>query len=122
MAESLLDAEAKVGDLLKTIPKATTNTKNKKVPAWKLSKEQKTSEFGFNRKQVHQFQQLADHKDIIEEVKAEARENEDLPTRSEVLRKIKESNKQKRLEAERCTTTNKKREKRNELVCCHTII
>lgn len=40
---------------------------------------------GFTKKQVHQFETLAANKDLVEQVKAQARENGDIPTRSEVL-------------------------------------
>ena len=45
---------------------------------------------GFNENQVKRFEILASNKDIVERVKAEARENEDIATRSRVLQLVKE--------------------------------
>jgi 16S rRNA G966 N2-methylase RsmD len=42
------------------------------------------------QKQSHYFQQLADHPDIVEQVKADAKEEDDLPTRTEVLSCMRE--------------------------------
>ncbi|MBM4056583.1 MAG: hypothetical protein FJ264_18330 [Planctomycetes bacterium] len=98
----MLDAETRIGDLLKAIPKASPGVKPIMYPQGHIiHKEQKAAELGFNRKQVSQFQRLAEHKEIVEEVKAEAKENDDLPTRTEVLRKIKERDKQERLVSEK---------------------
>lgn len=48
---------------------------------------------GFNRQQVERFETLANNPDIVEQVKAEARENDDLPTRSRVLQLVREKKK-----------------------------
>ena len=40
---------------------------------------------GFTQKQIERFETLAANKDLVEQVKAQARENGDIPTRSEVL-------------------------------------
>lgn len=101
LADALLDAETKIGEILKRIPKATTNHKNKNLTTGANSKLEQVKELGFSNKQVSQFQKLAENKDIVEQVKTEARENEDLPTRTEVLRKIKEREKEDRISDEK---------------------
>ena len=77
LAGALLDAEVRVGKILKIDVQAHTH--QKKIPE------------GITRKQSSQFQMMSDHPEVIEQVKAEAVENDDLPTRTEVLKKIKEN-------------------------------
>ena len=85
LAGALLDAESKIGEITLKMPK---DNPNKRIIGGNKSSEIK--ELGFTNVQVSQFQQLSENKDVIEQVKAEAIENDDLPTRTEVLRKIKE--------------------------------
>lgn len=92
LAEALLDAEVRIGELFRQMQKASYDRGNQytggKVTPEKLSQTAKTDSIkglGFNKKQVHQFQQLASNPDLVEQVKAEARENDDLPTRTAVL-------------------------------------
>ena len=47
-------------------------------------------EAGFTPKQVERFQTLAKHPEIVAQAKAEARENEDIVSRSLVLNMVKE--------------------------------
>jgi N6-adenosine-specific RNA methylase IME4 len=54
---------------------------------------------GLEEKQVQRFETLSRHPEIIEQVKAEARANDDLPTRTEALRMIAEEEKTARLRA-----------------------
>jgi site-specific DNA-cytosine methylase len=94
LAGALLDAEAKIGDILRKIPKDTANQyKSATLPQGKIAK---AKDMGFSSKQVHQFQQLSENIQIIEQVKAEAIKNDDLPTRTEVLKRIKLSNETKK--------------------------
>ena len=90
LADALLDAETRLGELLKEIPKASGNYSEINHVDNSTSKQETVKEMGFSNKQVSQFQRLADNKEIVEQVKAEAKENDDLPTRTEVLRRIKE--------------------------------
>ena len=55
---------------------------------------------GISHKQSHYFQTLAENKDVIEQVKKEAKENDDLPTRTEVLRIVKDNNKKEQRKTE----------------------
>ena len=85
LAGALLDAETKMGELLKSIPmhdkKAGAGAHTCSLPE------------GVNKRQSHEFQVLADNKDIVEQVKKEADAADDLPTRTEVLRRVKEQKK-----------------------------
>ncbi len=91
LSEALLDAEVKLGDMTKTIPKATNGGANQYgASATPVSQKQKTKreviqELGFTPKQVERFEKLADNKDLVEMAKEQARENDDIPTRSQVL-------------------------------------
>jgi len=99
LAGALLDAESKIGELLKETVRAGNPivTVSGQLPE------------GITRNQSSQFQSLAEHKDLIEEVKREAQENDDLPTRTEVLRKIKQLDLQEKKQeyADRITNTDK---------------
>ena len=102
LAEALLDAEVRIGDLLKQIPKASggdrksieiKNRTNAKFDK-KETKQEVITRLGFNKDLANRFETLSSNKDIVEQVKAEARENEDIPTRSRVLQIVKEKSKQ----------------------------
>lgn len=90
-AETVLDAEVRIGELMMDVPKAQgfasairdTDVQNAKT------KTQVIEESGFNVKQVQRFELLAMHPELVAEAKAEARENDDIVTRSAVLNKIK---------------------------------
>ncbi|NJD02051.1 MAG: hypothetical protein FIA99_05525 [Ruminiclostridium sp.] len=91
LSEALLDAEVKIGDLTKVIPKGSggdRRSQNFKIDTtveFEKPKSQVIQELGFSQKQVERFETLADNKDLVEQVKAEARENDDIPTRTRVL-------------------------------------
>lgn len=113
LAEALLDAEVRIGDLLKQIPKASggdrksikfkndTNVDFEKVnntSVEKLETKKETIErLGFNQKQAERFEALSSNKDLVEQVKAEARENEDIPTRSRVLQLVQQKSKEEQI-------------------------
>lgn len=114
ISEAVLDAEVKIGELMRTVPKATKGTggnRYQKAPVREndsdveISKrkvevnsgatlgESKTEiikNAGFTSKQVERFQTLAAHPEIVEQAKAEARENDDIVSRSLVLNMVKE--------------------------------
>jgi len=104
LAEALLDAEVKIGEILKAMPKAT-GANNQYVQKVKIdsavdfhsenqTKQEAIKSLGFNQKQVERFQKLAENKDIVEQIKQEAREADDLPTRTAVLQAVKFSSAQ----------------------------
>lgn len=98
LAEALLDAEVRIGDLLKQIPKASggdrksEEIKNRTTANFEKqeTKQEVISRLGFNKDQANRFETLSSNKDIVEQVKAEARINEDIPTRTRVLQLVKQ--------------------------------
>lgn len=92
IGEALLWAEAKMGEILKSTTKGT----------FKKGGEKSLPE-GMSRNRSSRLQQLAANQDLIKEVLDEARANEDLPTRSEVLRKAKEREVKKNIDRIRST-------------------
>ena len=109
LSEALLDAEVRLGDLLSKIPKDRSFKGNQwqsdttvDLPKANTQRPKKEviQELGFTQKQAERFETLAKNKDLVEQVKQEARENEDIPTRSRVLdlaqqrkKQLEESNK-----------------------------
>lgn len=97
LSEALLDAEVRIGELTKQIPKADkgnqytgkmvnrSNTNNHFQEFSQSTKAQAIAEIGFNKDQVSRFETLADNKDLVEQVKAEARGSNTIPTRGKVL-------------------------------------
>ena len=72
-----------------------------KQPEQPKTKAQVIEEAGFSQKQVERFQKMAAHPDIVAQAKAEARENDDIVSRSLVLNMVKaEEKKQKQEEKE----------------------
>lgn len=103
LAEALIDAEVRIGDLLKTIPKNNTFKGNqyKQVNSQQCenateTKQQVIERLGFNKDQANRFETLASNKDVVEQVKAEARENEDIPTRTRVLQLVREKTREEK--------------------------
>lgn len=98
IAEAVLDAEVKIGELMAKVPKATKGTgsnqyakkaENDNAVDFCKSKADIIREAGLEQKQVERFQVLAEHPEIVEQAKAEARESQEVVTRSDVLSKIK---------------------------------
>lgn len=98
ISEAVLDAEVRIGELMAKVPKVSggdhgnqyTGGKNDTVVDFAKSKADVIREAGFTPKQVERFQTLAAHPEIVEQAKAEARENDDIVSRSMVLNKVKE--------------------------------
>ena len=85
LAGALLDAEVKMGELIKDMPKENSY---KGLPNSGGRKPMLPE--GISHNQSSKFQSMASYPAIVEQVKAEAIENDDLPTRTEVLKRIKE--------------------------------
>ena len=94
IADTVLDAEVRIGELMAKVPKATNGGANQyQAKTTRVSEKQKADvirEAGFTQKQVERFQTLARHPEIVEQAKAEARDNDDIVSRSLVLNKIRE--------------------------------
>lgn len=111
LGEALLDAEVRIGELTKRIPikigqrtdlqlSNTAVTKLKEQPVdsnvqksteilQAQTKEEILADMGFGKMQVSRYETLADNKDLVEQVKAEARETGEIPTRGKVLDLVK---------------------------------
>ena len=99
LAEALIDAEVRIGDLLKQIPKVKNQydrCSSQQCEKQKETKQEVITRLGFNKDQANRFETLSSNKDIVEKVKAETRENEDIPTRSRVLQLVNEKSKEER--------------------------
>lgn len=85
--ELQLDAEVKLGEYFKGLTKrqgANQNIGDNDVP--KVGKEATANELGFDKKSMQRMETLADNKDLVEQIKAEAREADDIPTRTAVFK------------------------------------
>ena len=111
LAEALMDAEVRIGEILLAMPKASGKHWDEKRESKILTgeesitleaeppptpqpkpietKQEAAQKLGFNKQQVERFQTLAQHKDIVEQVKQEARANDDLATRTAVLQAVR---------------------------------
>lgn len=106
LSGALLDAERKIGEFTLKMPKDNSfkgNRWQKLTGEHSLQAEQPTreeppikskaeriKELGLERNQVRRFEVLAKNPDVVEQVKREAQENDDIPTRSRVLQLVKE--------------------------------
>ena len=95
ISEAVLDTEVKIGELMKALPKASGGDRRSKnfkrdsgVP-FEKSKGQEIKDVGFNKKQAQRFEALASNPELVERAKAEARANDDIVSRSQVLSMIK---------------------------------
>ena len=95
LAEALLDAEVRIGEILNAMPKANPGRQPELIDSgvdYIKPKMQAAKELGFDQKQVERFQTLAANKDLVEQIKQEARDADDLPTRTAVLQAAKARN------------------------------
>ena len=106
ISEAVLDAEVKIGELMSGLPKrqgARTDIQPADSGVGKL-KSEVIKDSGFTEKQAERFQTLAANPDLVEQAKAEARENDDIVSRSLVLNLVKErkrADKEAKREAQR---------------------
>lgn len=91
IADAVLDAEVRIGELMEKVPKKQgfASTIRDNTVANAPTKTVVIREAGFTPKQVERFQTMAKHPEVVEQVKAEARQNGDIVTRESVLREIK---------------------------------
>ncbi len=102
ISEAVLDAEVRIGELMRDVPKATPNNNpfHEKPSGGSLvkSKRKVIEDAGFSKTQVQRFQQLAEHPDIVEKAKTEARNNDDIVSRTLVLNMIRTQQKAEQIE------------------------
>lgn len=118
ISEAVLDAEVRIGELMAKVPKAggtRTDIKPRDTAVTRL-KTDALRNAGFSgsdemiRQMAHRFETLAAHPEIVEQAKAEARENDDVVSRSLVLNMVKEAKRSEReavREAERVENAEK---------------
>lgn len=97
-AENVLDAEVRLGEIFSETPKAKggqpyqkKSTIDSSVDSKQKPKSEVITEAGFTQKQAERFQMLAKYPEYVEQAKAEAREKEDIVTRSAVLELIEKA-------------------------------
>ena len=94
LAEAVLDAETRVGELISKLPTAQGKRTDLLTDSnVRKSKREVLEESGLTEKQGQRFEKLAQNPSIVERVKAEAREQGDIVTREKVLNEIKNSGK-----------------------------
>ncbi len=108
VAEMVTLAKMRMGELLKEIPKATTNHKKqdleidrgfdflteKKIEVEEPEikpKGEVIKEIGFTQKQVEQLQKMANNPDAVHSAMAKARERGDIVSQSSVMKEIQEN-------------------------------
>lgn len=104
-AEYLINVRAKIGKFTAEIEQASHDRGNQytggKVTTLLLSqtKDQQLEEHGLNKMQASRYEALAkeENKPIIEKVKAEAREHNELVTQTQILKEIKKAQKEKEI-------------------------
>jgi N6-adenosine-specific RNA methylase IME4 len=89
IAEVVLDAEVKLGQLIAEMPKAKNQYESASNNAVTSTKEQALKEIGFDKMQANRLETLAKHPEIVAQAKVETREQNDIVSRSFVLEKIK---------------------------------
>lgn len=95
LSEAVLDAEVKLGELIAAIPE-TPGKRTDLQPvdsSVHRSKKEVLEDAGFTVKQGQRFETLAAHPDIVAEMKAEARDREEIISRTAVLNAIAEQKK-----------------------------
>jgi len=114
ISEAVLDAEVRIGELMAKVPKATPNNNpyHEKDTADVLvkTKADVIRDAGFTPKQVQRFQTLAAHPEIVAQAKAEARENDDIVSRSLVLSMVKAQKKATDIEQAKASIAEQQRE------------
>ena len=90
ISEAVLDAEVRIGELMAKVPKAKNQYDDALNNGVISTKADVIKEAGFTPMQVSRFETLAAHPDIVAQAKAEARENEEIVTRSSVLEMVRE--------------------------------
>lgn len=90
ISEAVLDAEVRIGELMAKVPKKQgfASTIRDTDVANVQTKQDVIRDAGLTSRQVQRFQTLAAHPDLVAEAKAEARENDDIVSRSQVLEKV----------------------------------
>ena len=83
--EAVASPEVRIGELMRSVPKTQgERTDRQLLPSGGSKSKRKAIEnAGFSKTQVQRFEELASHPEAVAEAKAEARENDDIVSRSE---------------------------------------
>lgn len=102
ISEAVTDAEMRMGELIKAMPKATAKNNPSGLKKMQTQielhddlglnkpKSEAIKESGLTQRQAEHFQRMAEHPDSVEKAKAQAREAGDILSRAQVLRQIRE--------------------------------
>ena len=116
ISEAVLDAEVRIGELMSMVPKASggdrrsENFKKDTAVSFEKPKADIIRDAGFTPKQVQRFQTLAAHPEIVAQAKAEARENDDIVSRSLVLNMVKAQKRADDIEQAKASIAEQQRE------------
>lgn len=110
IGEAVLDAEVKIGELMRNAPKAKNQYKSAVDSGVHSTKAGTIEKAGFTVKQVQRFETLAAHPEIVAQAKAQAREDDDIVTRSLVLNMVKAQKKEQEIEQARANIAEQQRE------------
>ena len=116
ISEAVLDAEVRIGELMAKVPTKQgkrTDIQPTDTDVHKLeqpTKQDVIRDAGFTPKQVQRFQTLAAHPEIVAQAKAEARENDDIVSRSLVLNMVKAQKKADDIEQAKASIAEQQRE------------
>ena len=86
IADAVLDAEVKIGELTKAIP--TAQGARTELSNNADTKSQKLEHIGLDKQQASRFERLASHPQAVEAAKTQAREEGRIVTRQDVLNRI----------------------------------
>lgn len=116
ISEAVLDAEVRIGELMAKVPKGSggdrrsEDFKNNTAVTFEKTKAEVIEESGFTPMQISRFETLAAHPEIVAQAKAEARENDDIVSRSLVLNMVKAQKKAEEIEQAKATIADQQRE------------
>ena len=92
IAEAVLDAEVKIGELTAQIEKSKggrpSETVDNAVDSFAKTKSETLREIGIPQKTAERFERLAKHPELIQEAKDSAREHGEIVTRQDVINRI----------------------------------
>lgn len=111
IGEAVLDAEVRIGELMRQVPKAQGKRTDTQLSNSGVTKLETLESMGFNKMQVQRFETLAAHPEIVAQAKAEAKENDDIVTRSLVLSMVKAQKKADEIEQARTDIENQQKER-----------
>jgi len=101
ISEMVLDAEVKLGELIAEMPTAQGARTDVEHSNNAVTKFEALKEIGFDKMQANRLETLAKHPEVVAQAKVEARENDDIVSRSFVLAKIKAKEKETKADERR---------------------